>query len=108
MVAKDIIILIVLISVWLGVNMLKIEEIKNDDIIQVLGLIIILVIRAEIDFNELQEALSTTKRLKPTFTGKQRGGKNKIHEGCQDAKIRTNKRNKKASLILINDQKVRQ
>ena len=96
MVAKDIIILIILISIWLGVNMLKIAEIKNDDIIQILGLVIILVIRADINFNEIQEVLSTTKRLKPTFKGKQRGDKNKINEGCQDAKIKTNKRNRKA------------
>ena len=96
MVAKDIIILIILISIWLGVNMLKIAEIKNDDIIQILGLVIILVIRADINFNEIQEVLSTTKGLKPTFKGKQRGDKNKINEGCQDAKIKTNKRNRKA------------
>ena len=75
MVAKDIIILIILISVWLGVNMLKMAEIKNDDIIQILGLVIILVIRADIDFNEIQEVLSTTKRLKTTIKGKQRGEK---------------------------------
>ena len=76
--------------------MLKIAEIKNDDIIQILGLVIILVIRADINFNEIQEVLSTTKRLKPTFKGKRRGDKNKINEGCQEAKIRSNKRNRKA------------
>ena len=96
MVAKDIIILIILISIWLGVNMLKIAEIKNDDIIQILGLVIILVIRADIDFNEIHEVLSAAKELKTTNKGKQRGDKNKINEGCQDAKIKTNKRNRKA------------
>ena len=49
--------------------MLKIAEIKNDDIIQILGLVIILVIRADIDFNEIHEVLSTTKGLKQQIKG---------------------------------------
>ena len=77
--------------------MLKMAEIKHDDIIQILGLVIILVIRADIDFNEIHEVLSTAKGLKRTNKGKQRGDKNKINEGCQDAKIRTNKRNRTVS-----------
>ena len=76
--------------------MLKMAEIKHDDIIQILGLVIILVIRADIDFNEIHEVLSTAKGLKRTNKGKQRGDKNKINEGCQEAKIRSNKRNRKA------------
>ena len=49
--------------------MLKMAEIKHDDIIQILGLVIILVIRADIDFNEIHEVSSTAKGLKTTNKG---------------------------------------